>query len=73
MRVKIYKTARRHLDVLVRDIRALVRPNSWEHSGGQGVLYALPADGSIGYLLVRQTGAAHAELQEFLKHSQPAD
>lgn len=61
----------RYLGELSRAIPALVRPESWEKAGGQGVLFALPADASgTGHLLVRQTGEVHAQLQRFLSELQ---
>src|SRR5690606_4440868 len=58
----------RYLDGLVKAIPGLVRPEDWLQNGGLGTVFALPADASgKGRLLVRQTGKAHQELQQFLK------
>jgi hypothetical protein len=62
----------RYLEELARAIPALVRPETWERTGGAGTLYALPADMNFtGHLLVRQTGEVHAQIQKFLKELQP--
>ena len=58
----------RYLEELARAIPALVRPETWERAGGEGVLYALPADMNFtGHLLVRQTGEVQRSSRSFSK------
>lgn len=62
----------RYLEELVDAIPGLVQPDSWARNGGQGTIYALPADAAgNGQLLVRQTGEVHAQLQRFLNDLTP--
>jgi hypothetical protein len=63
-----------YLEAMANAITSTIEPASWQRVGGEGVIQALPAnENGVGKLIIKQTGAVHAEISRLLKQMAPRD